>query len=68
MALLRFVEPTKGYDATVSITCSTSGFDFSTTLPPGTYAVRIFLGTFARQAKVNLLPVNYLAVSRLKVP
>lgn len=67
LAQISFIEPVKGHNATVSITCSTSGFNFSTTLPPGTYEVRVSPGTFATHAKVNLVSVNYLVKAGLAV-
>src|SRR5438093_633108 len=40
MAYVRFTDASKGYSTSAPVTCG-SNFAFSTTLPPGTYDVRI---------------------------
>jgi len=37
-------------------------------LPPGTWQLRVRRGSYADSAGVNLLPVDYLAISALAVP
>ncbi len=66
IAAVRFTDATRGYSATVNVTC-TSQFGFSTLLPPGTYQVRVERATYSTSAGINLLPVSYLANPALSV-
>jgi hypothetical protein len=68
--VVTFTDPVRGYTASYTLTCTTTlnAFTFTVTLPPGTYDVRITRGSYTVPAGVNLLGVNYLAASRLRVP
>ena len=67
IALVHFIDATRGYDAFAAVTCR-SNFSFSTTLPAGTYDVRLEQATYTASAGLNLMPVSYQAVTRLRVP
>ena len=66
-AEVRFIEKTKGYTARASIPCSSGTYAFSTTLPPGTYEVRVDRGNNATQAGTNLMDLSYLAREALPI-
>jgi hypothetical protein len=70
LGVVTFTDPVRGYSTAYTMTCTTtaSGFTFSVVLPPGTYDVRVTRGTYATQAGVNLLGVDYLAAAKLRVP
>jgi hypothetical protein len=66
IAQVRFIEEAKGYNALAYVRCN-SNSGFSTLLPAGVYEVRVEASSYSGNAGINLLPVSYQAVTRLRV-